>query len=123
MNENAETAPDVVSVTPTFPEGRIAVTCTSGLSSTEAVYFAGTFDDGSTSKAVKGTEYSTGKWYLDVTFAGKGKSFTWSVYKGSSSYTSANVSSLTPAQGTNSLTFTCSSIPTAAITVNVVIMS
>lgn len=104
MNENAETAPDVVSVTPTFPEGRIAVTCTSGLSSTEAVYFAGTFDDGSTSKAVKGTKDSTGKWYLDVTFAGKGKSFTWSVYKGSSSYTSANVSSLTPAQGTNSFT-------------------
>lgn len=104
MNETAKTAPTVVSVTPTFPEGRIAVTCTSGLSSTEAVYFAGTFDDGSTSKAVKGTKDSTGKWYLDVTFAGKGKSFTWSVYKGSSSYTSANVSSLTPAQGTNSFT-------------------
>lgn len=104
MNETAKTAPTVVSVTPTFPEGRIAVTCTSGLSSTEAVYFAGTFDGGSTSKAVKGTKDSTGKWYLDVTFAGKGKSFTWSVYKGSSSYTSANVSSLTPAQGTNSFT-------------------
>ena len=105
MNENAETAPTVKSIAnPTFPEGRIAVTCTSGLSSTEAIYFAGTFDDGSTSKAVKGTKDSTGKWYLDVTFAGKGKSFTWSVYKGSSSYTSANVSSLTPAQGTNSFT-------------------
>lgn len=105
MNETAKTAPTVVSIAnPTFPEGRIAVTCTSGLSSTEAVYFAGTFDDGSTSKAVKGTKDSTGKWYLDVTFAGKGKSFTWSVYKGSSSYTSANVSSLTPAQGTNSFT-------------------
>lgn len=105
MNETAKTAPTVVSIAnPTFPEGRIAVTCTSGLSSTEAIYFAGTFDDGSTSKAVKGTKDSTGKWYLDVTFAGKGKSFTWSVYKGSSSYTSANVSSLTPAQGTNSFT-------------------
>ena len=105
MNETAKTAPTVVSIAnPTFPEGRIAVTCTSGLSSTEAVYFAGTFDGGSTSKAVKGTKDSTGKWYLDVTFAGKGKSFTWSVYKGSSSYTSANVSSLTPAQGTNSFT-------------------
>ena len=106
MNETAKTAPTVVSIAnPTFPEGRIAVTCTSGLSSTEAVYFAGTFDDGSTSEAVKGTEYSIGEWYLDVTFGKKGSSFTWKVYKGSNSGgSSISTSSLTPAQGTNSFT-------------------
>ena len=106
MNENAETAPTVKSIAnPTFPEGRIAVTCTSGLSSTEAVYFAGTFDDGSTSEAVKGTKDSTGKWYLDVTFGKKGSSFTWKVYKGSNSGgSSISTSSLTPADGTNSFT-------------------
>lgn len=106
MNETAKTAPTVVSIAnPTFHEGRIAVTCTSGLSSTEAVYFAGTFDDGSTSEAVKGTEYSIGEWYLDVTFGKKGSSFTWKVYKGSNSGgSSISTSSLTPAQGTNSFT-------------------
>lgn len=106
MNENAETAPTVKSIAnPTFPEGRIAVTCTSGLSSTEAIYFAGTFDGGSTSTAIKGTKDSTGEWYHDVTFGKKGSSFTWSVYKGSNSGgSSISTSSLTPAQGTNSFT-------------------
>jgi hypothetical protein len=104
MNETAKTAPTVVSIAnPTFPEGRIAVTCTSGLSSTEAIYFAGTFDGGSTSTAVKGTKDSTGKWYLDVSYGKKGSSFTWKVYKGSNSGgSSISTSSLTPAQGTNS---------------------
>lgn len=106
MDETAKTAPKVVSIAnPTFPEGRIAVTCTSGLSSTEAIYFAGTFDGGSTSTAVKGTKDSTGKWYLDVSYGKKGSSFTWSVYKGSNSGgSSISTSSLTPAQGTNSFT-------------------
>jgi hypothetical protein len=106
MNETAKTAPTVVSIAnPTFPEGRIAVTCTSGLSSTEAIYFAGTFDGGSTSTAVKGTKDSTGKWYCDVTFGKKGSSFTWKVYKGSNSGgSSISTSSLTPADGTNSFT-------------------
>ncbi|MEE1291627.1 MAG: hypothetical protein UHW86_11440, partial [Spirochaetota bacterium] len=106
MNETAKTAPTVVNIAnPTFPEGRIAVTCTSGLSSTEAIYFAGTFDGGPTSIAVKGTKDSTGKWYCDVTFGKKGSSFTWKVYKGSNSGgSSISTSSLTPAQGTNSFT-------------------
>jgi hypothetical protein len=107
MNETAKTAPKVVSIAnPTFPEGRIAVTCTSGLSSTEAIYFAGTFDGGSTSTAIKGTKDSvTGEWYCDVTFGKKGSSFTWKVYKGSNSGgSSISTSSLTPADGTNSFT-------------------
>ena len=107
MDETAKTAPKVVSIAnPTFPEGRIAVTCTSGLSSTEAIYFAGTFDGGSTTTAVKGEQDSvTGEWYLDVTYGKKGSSFTWSVYKGSNSGgSSISTSSLTPAQGTNSFT-------------------
>lgn len=106
MNETAKTAPTVVSIAnPTFPEGRIVVTCTSGLSSTEVIYFAGTFDGGSTSTAVKGTKDSTGKWYLDVSYGKKGSSFTWKVYKGSNSGgSSISTSSLTPAQGTNSFT-------------------
>lgn len=105
MDETAKTAPTVVSIAnPTFPEGRIAVTCTSGLSSTEAIYFAGTFDGGSTSTAVRGTEGDDGEWYLDVTYGKKGSSFTWSVYKGSKSYTSASTSSLIAAEGTNLFT-------------------
>ena len=107
MDETAKTAPTVAEITePTFPEGRIAVTCTSGLSSTEAIYFAGTFDGGSTSTAIKGTKDSvTGEWYHDVTFGKKGSSFTWKVYKGSNSGgSSISTSSLTPAQGTNSFT-------------------
>lgn len=104
MNETARTAPSVVSISnPTFPEGRIAVTC-STVGSSEAVYFAGNFDGGSVSVAKKGTKSSTGEWYLDVSYGTSGTSFKWSVYKGSGSYSTANISNLTAAQGSNSFT-------------------
>lgn len=104
MNESARTAPTVVSISnPTFPEGRIAVKCTN-VASNEAVYFAGNFDDGSSTIAKKGTKSSTGEWYLDVSYGTNGHYFTWSVYKGSSSYSSAAASSLTAPEGSNLFT-------------------
>lgn len=103
MNGAAKTAPTDVTISPTFPEGKIAVTCTN-VGSNEAVYFAGTYDDGSTSIAKKGTKTSTGEWYLDVSYGKNGGSFKWSVYKESASYTSASTSDLIAAQGTNSFT-------------------